>query len=295
MFASDMGLPRSFGVNGNALPDAATTGPLVVEVQAGPAGPSSSTALPPVLATAANTSVVPATSTVRHSARNTPESHASDGAAEPEIVQGTNRRTTLPRLYSYHQQVVQRERQRQRHYAQRRRQAQQSLTSWIWLKVCLRMRKSTVEFFDAVDAGRVDVVRDMVRAQPNLLLHTRPGTRWTAAHYAAERGEYATLTALFEEAQITERAAQSARSLVCASGSSRFQDRVKRMVNSLTEKNLTPLMLACKRGCAFEFVCPLVVLICSCIIFLILNPTIAGIVQAIRRLHLWADARNNGR
>jgi hypothetical protein len=112
------------------------------------------------------------------------------------------------------------------------------------------MRKSTVEFFAAVDAGRVDVVRDMVRAQPNLSLRTRPGTRWTAVHYAAERGEYATLTALFEEAQTSQRAAGGARSFFCSSGSTRSVDYVKRMVSSLTEKNLTALMLACKRGCA---------------------------------------------
>jgi hypothetical protein len=177
------------------------------------------------------------------------ESHARSQPPEPEDTAGRGR-FMLPRVYTYHQQAAQRERQRQRYYAQRRRGSQQSAAGWVWLKVATRMRKSTVFFFEAIDAGRVDAVREMVRAQPSLLLRTRPGTRWTAVHHTAERGEFATLTALFEEAQHFNRASASGRAaaLLCAPTRGRSHDYVKRMVNSLTEKNLTPLMLACKRG-----------------------------------------------
>ncbi len=160
-------------------------------------------------------------------------------------------RYSLPRVHSYQRQSAQRERQRQRYSAQRRRAMHQSMAGWVWLKFTARMRKSTVFFFEAVDGGRVDVVRDMVRSQPGLLLRTRPGTRWTAVHHTAEQGEFATLTALFEEAQCCDRASASGRGMLsCAP--SRGSDYVKRMVNGLTEKNLTPLMLACKRGCALD-------------------------------------------
>ena len=246
---------RPYSLRGHGLPDTGTTGPLLVDIQNGPA--STSALLSPTFSRAAASQPAQdplgAPSTSGPADRRGLEARLSSDAAAAAAAGPSGRAaraTMLPRVYSYHQQVVQRERQRQRHYAQRRRAAQQTLGSWLWLKVCSRMRKSTVEFFEAVDAGRVDAVRDMARAQPSLLLRTRPGTRWTAAHYAAERGEYATLTALFEEAQHIERAAASARPFTCTGGGGRAAEYVKRMVGSLTEKNLTPLMLACKRGCA---------------------------------------------
>lgn len=140
-----------------------------------------------------------------------------------------------------------------RHHSRRqgrKRQSQKSVASWMWLKLCCRIRKSTMEFFDAVDSGRVELVRDMVRASPALLLRTRPGTRWTAVHFTAERGEYATLTALFEEAQAHDERREAQSTISCARIKSvKKGELTKRMVNALTEKNLTPLMLACKRGC----------------------------------------------
>jgi hypothetical protein len=105
-----------------------------------------------------------------------------------------------------------------------------------------------VEFFDAVDAGRVDLVRAMVKQAPVLVLRTRPGTRWTALHFVAERGEYATLTALLEEARSLDSSGVVGPKLSCV-GIKKQVELVKRMVDALTEKNLTPLMLACKRGC----------------------------------------------
>lgn len=147
-----------------------------------------------------------------------------------------------------------------RHHSRRqgrKRQSQKSVASWMWLKLCCRIRKSTMEFFDAVDAGRVELVRDMVRASPALLLRTRPGTRWTAVHFTAERGEYATLTALFEEAQTHDERRDAHSTISCARlKPMKKGELTKRMVNALTEKNLTPLMLACKRGCAPLPFCP---------------------------------------
>jgi hypothetical protein len=149
----------------------------------------------------------------------------------------------------------QRDRQHRRH--SRRRQGQQSLMSWMWLKLCCHIRKSTIDFFEAVDAGRVDAVREMVKLSPAMLLRTRPGTRWTAVHFAAERGAFATLTALFDEALILDqRRAGAPAHISCTGIGGRPNDYTKRMVNALTEKNLTPLMLACKRGCvACMFAC----------------------------------------
>ena len=180
---------------------------------------------------------------------------AVDGRTTPqqglEPRETPSGRVSLHGIHSYQRQSAQRERHRQRYFAQRRRATHKSMAGWVWLKVTARMRKSTVFFFEAVDGGRVDIVRDMVRSQPGLLLRTRPGTRWTAVHHTAERGEFATLTALFEEAQRCDRASASGRGMLsCATP--RASDFVKRMVNGLTEKNLTPLMLACKRGCVLD-------------------------------------------
>jgi hypothetical protein len=128
----------------------------------------------------------------------------------------------------------QRDRQHRRH--SRRRQGQQSLMSWMWLKLCCHIRKSTIDFFEAVDAGRVDAVREMVKLSPAMLLRTRPGTRWTAV--------------------LDQRRAGAPAHISCTGIGGRPNDYTKRMVNALTEKNLTPLMLACKRGCvACMFAC----------------------------------------
>lgn len=175
----------------------------------------------------------------------------------PSTEMNPPRRTVGPlnnptfRTGGYHPQPSQ-----DRHHARRqgrKRQSQKSVASWMWLKLCCRIRKSTMEFFDAVDAGRVEVVRDMVRASPALLLRTRPGSRWTAVHFTAERGEYATLTALFEEAQVHDERREAQSGISCARIKPvKKGELTKRMVNALTEKNLTPLMLACKRGCALD-------------------------------------------
>jgi hypothetical protein len=108
-----------------------------------------------------------------------------------------------------------------------------------------------MDFFDAVDAGRVDAVREMVKQCPALLLRTRPGTRWTAVHFAAERGEFSTLTALFEEASVIDERITGSKTCTGCTGMGGVGPREYQicMVNALTEKNLTPLMLACKRGC----------------------------------------------
>lgn len=137
----------------------------------------------------------------------------------------------------------------------RRHQNQQSLASWIWLKLCCHIRRSTIDFFDAVDAGRVDAVRAMVKSSPAMLLRTRPGTRWTAVHFAAERGEFSTLCTLFNEAQhLDERSVGSRSRIGCTGIGVRPSIYTKCMVSALTEKNLTPLMLACKRGCATSLI-----------------------------------------
>lgn len=181
---------------------------------------------------------------------------AQQGNATNQASTSGRGRSVLPRMYSQtSQSSQQRGRHRQRYYAQQHRRQpappQQHLPAWMYLKVFARMRKTTVMFFDALDSGRVEAVRELVQSQPSLLLRTRPGTRWTAVHHVAERGEFGTLTALFEEAQRLDQAAASSRgAFACMMGSSKSNEYVQRMVNSLTEKNLTPLMLACKRGCA---------------------------------------------
>ena len=119
----------------------------------------------------------------------------------------------------------------------------------MWVKLCWHFRKNTLAFFYAVDSGRADVVRNMVKLSPALLLRTRPGTRWTAVHFAAERGEFSTLSALFEESQVLdERRVGSQTRMGCTPIAGRASNYTRCMVNALTEKNLTPLMLACKRG-----------------------------------------------
>lgn len=139
---------------------------------------------------------------------------------------------------------------RQHGQIRRHRQPQQSLSSWLWLKLCCHVRKVTIQFFEAVDASRADAVRNMIQLNPALLLRTRPGTRWTAAHYAAERGDFSTVVVLFEESQALDERCLGANEVcdACACLGGRVSDYTTCMVNALTEKNLTPLMLACKRG-----------------------------------------------
>lgn len=139
-----------------------------------------------------------------------------------------------------------------RYYMHRQRQTSTTtVAGWLWLKICSHVRKGTVNFFDAVDAGRVERVRTLIADAPQLLLRSRPGTRWTALHYVAERGEYAMLALLLDEARRCEELEAVGSKLSCgAANAKRSSELVKRMVDALTEKNLTPLMLACKRGCA---------------------------------------------
>lgn len=190
--------------------------------------------VPPVLLHPATVSTLAIANTQPQHAPSTRVSSGRHGAHTPVVRQVRDN---------------QHDRQTHRRHS-RRRQNQQSLASWMWLQLCCHIRKSTIDFFDAVDAGRVDMVREMVKVSPTLLLRTRPGTRWTAVHFAAERGEFSTLTSLFEESQaLDERKAGSQAHMRCTGIGGRPNAYTKCMVNALTEKNLTPLMLACKRGC----------------------------------------------
>ena len=115
--------------------------------------------------------------------------------------------------------------------SRRQRRQSQSVMSWMWLKICCHVRRRTFEFFDAVDCGRVSAIRDMVQLSPALLLRTRPGTRWTAVHFAAERGEFSTLIALFEEAAALESCSAPGRGKSCLHVFVEKGDFTRSMVN----------------------------------------------------------------
>ena len=124
-----------------------------------------------------------------------------------------------------------------------------SAGSQVWVALCKHVCKKTFAFFDAVQGGKVEDVQQMVDATPKLLLQRNPGTMWTAAHMASEQGDFQMTMVLFDVAERLDRVFADAPTMRCWPLPFNSTSASTQMLHACTEKNLTPLMRACKRGC----------------------------------------------